>query len=81
MKGFDYHSSAKRSPFSPTPFCNNVHKSGFFPPGESYSLTLNFYIISAYQKREIYVRKRSRELKKSQLTGFPNTSLLDTVQN
>ena len=52
-------SSAKRSPFSPTPFCKNVHKSGFFPPVESYSLNLNFTIISTLQKREIHVRKRS----------------------
>ena len=26
MKGFDCHSSAKRSPFSPTPLCHNMHK-------------------------------------------------------
>ena len=59
MEGFDHHSSAKRSLFSPTPFCNNVHKSGFFPPGESYSLNLNFIIISVLQKRKIYVREKS----------------------
>ena len=64
MKDFDYLSSAKLSPFSPTPFCNNVHKSGFSPPVESNSLNLIFYIISAHQKREIHVRKRSLEPKK-----------------
>ena len=74
--GFDSHSSAERSPFSPTPLCNNVHKSRFFPPVESYSLNLNFIIISALQKREIYVGKRSQEPRKPQFTGLLSSRFL-----
>ena len=58
-----------------------MHKSGFFPPGESYSLNLNNYIISAYQKREIHVRKRSREPKKPQIYGLFELSLFAEETN
>ena len=76
MKDFDYLSSAKLSPFSPTPFCNNVHKSGFFPPVESYSLKSNLSINPAHQKREIQVLKRSRELRKPHFPGLLSSRFL-----
>ena len=62
--GFDCLSSAKRSPFSPTPSCHNMYESGFFPPVESVIQNSKKHINLANQKREIYVRKRSREPKK-----------------
>ena len=74
--GFDCLSSAKPSPFSPTPFSHNVHKSGFFPPGESVIQNSKKHINLAYQKREIYVRKRSQEPRKPQFTGLLSSRFL-----
>ena len=50
---------------------SNIDKSispDYFP-GKQFILNLNFHIISALQKREIHVRKRRREPRKSHFYG------------
>ena len=80
MKVFDCLSSAKWSPFSPTPLCNNVHKSGFFPPGENFIQNLNFYIVSRNFEAEIHVPKRSREPRKPHSTGLLAIRVLPKIR-
>ena len=62
--------------FPPPPFCNNVHKSGFFPPVETVIQNSKKYINLANQKRKIHVQKRSQEPRKPQFTGLLSSRVL-----